>query len=170
MAREGLHVKNTMIMNRISTNMNSTSGLAEFFAGIPSAVLWLAGIIVALTIVSICFKSVRCILFRAGLALLVACGLLAGSYYLFFDRCDTLTTYEDGKSVRLIGVCREVRVSPLGDGRRASFLLRDPSGTSRVVTTSGAPPEGSFLYLKGRKGTFDEDNTFVEIDYQLSPF
>ena len=39
-----------------------------------------------------------------------------------------------------------------------------------VVTTSGAPREGSFLYLLGRKGTFDDDKTFIESDYQFSPF
>ena len=30
--------------------------------------------------------------------------------------------------------------------------------------------EGRFLYLLGRKGTFDDDNTFIESDYQFSPF
>jgi len=149
------------------------SYIAGFFAGIPVTFLWLAGIIVEVLIVSILFKSVRFVVrrvFQVGLTVLLVCGLLVGAYCLFFDRCGALAAYEDGRNVRLFGVCREVRISSEGDGRRASFLLRDPTGASRVVTTTGAPPEGSFLYLLGRKGTFDANNTFVESDYQLSPF
>lgn len=149
------------------------SSVSAFFSSIPAVALWLLGVFVALSIISIFFKSLRrlvCRLMQAGLVVLLLCGILAGSYLLFFDRCDTLVSYDDGSDVRLIGVCREVQISPMGDGHRASFLLRDPTGNLRVVTTSGAPAEGSVIYLRGRKGTFNGDHTFVVSDYRLSPF
>ena len=153
--------------------LDSMSSVSEVFSSIPAVVLWVLGVFVALSIISIFFKSLRRLVYRlaqAGLVVLLLCGILAGSYLLFFDRCDTLVSYDDGSDVRLIGICKEVRISSRGDSRRASFLLRDPTGNLRVVTTSGAPAEGSFIYLRGRKGTFDGDSTFVVSDYQLSPF
>lgn len=155
------------------TIIAALDSMSSVISSLPSVVLWLAGIVLALTIFSIFFKSLRKVVYRlaqAGLIVLFFCGLLVGSYIFFFDRCDTMVSYDDGSSVRLIGICREVEISPRGDGRRASFLLRDPTGNLRVVTTSGAPSEGSVIYLRGRKGTYSGDSAFVVSDYQLSPF
>ena len=160
-------------MNTTSESVNYISGLPEMLGALSVVVLWMLGVFVALAIFSIFFKSFHRIVYRlmqAGLVVLLLCGTLLGAYLFFFDRCGALANYDDGSHARLIGVCREVRISPLGDGRRASFLLRDPTGSLRVVTTSGAPAEGSVVYLRGRKGTFDGNSTFVESDYQLSPF
>ena len=146
---------------------------AAILDNVPEALLWLGGIFIALVVFLAVFRRLPVLvsgLAKTALVILFLCGVVMGSYFLFFDRCEILANYDDGSSVRLIGVCREVRISPEGNGRRASFLLRDPTGVSRVVTTSGAPREGSFLYLLGRKGTFDDDNTFIESDYQFSPF
>lgn len=160
-------------MNTTSESVNYISGLSGALGALSAMALWLLSVFVALVLISIFFKSFRRIVYRlmqAGLVVLLLCGILAGSYLLFFDRCDTLVSYDDGSDVRLIGICKEVRISSRGDSRRASFLLRDPTGNLRVVTTSGAPAEGSFIYLRGRKGTFDGDSTFVVSDYQFSPF
>ena len=146
---------------------------ATILESVPEVIIWLVGVFIALAIISIFFESFRRIVKRflqAGLVILFLCGVLAGTYFLFFDRCETLVNYDDGSDVRLIGICRDVRISPRGNSQRASFLLRDPTGNLRVVTTSGAPAEGSVIYLRGRKGTFDGDSTFVVSDYQFSPF
>ena len=89
--------------------LDSMSSVSEVFSSIPAVVLWVLGVFVALSIISIFFKSLRRLVYRlaqAGLIVLLLCGILAGSYLLFFDRCDTLVSYDDGSDVRLIGVCR----------------------------------------------------------------
>ena len=149
------------------------SSILDALRALPIVFLWLFSLSVALGILAYFFTTVRRVLYRlmqTGLVVLLLFGTIFGTYFLFFDRCETLAGYKDGSDVRLIGVCREVEVSPRGAGRRASFVLRDPTGSLRVVTTTGAPSEGSLVYLRGRKGTFDGTRTFVVTDYRFSPY
>ena len=149
------------------------SSLPAVFESIPTVVLWVAAGLGLLVIGSFFSKIFRSVLYRMAQTCLVVgiiCGILFGAYMLFFDQCKAVEDCADGEKVTLVGVCRDVRISPYGDGRRASFLLRDLSGRLQVVTPSGAPSEGAVAYIKGRKGTFNGNSTFVESDYQLPAF
>jgi len=160
--------------------MNSISEPADYLSwfpwsggNFPGVALWLVAGFVILLICSIFFESLRRGLLRllqVGLILLLLCGAFAGAYLVCFDRCDNLVHYDDGRNVRLLGVCRDVRVSIAGEAKRASFVLRTPTGKMKVVTRAAAPAEGSVIYIRGRKGTFDARKTFVESDYQCSAF
>ncbi len=156
-------------MNAISEPADYLSWIPVFDGNLPAVVLWLVAGFVILLLGSIFFGGLRRLL-QVGLILLILCGAFAGAYLVFFDRCDNLVHYDDGRNVRLLGVCRDVRVSTAGEGRRASFVLRTPTGKMKVVTRAGAPAEGSVIYIRGRKGTFDARRPFVESDYQYSAF
>ncbi len=39
---------------------------------------------------------------QAGQVVLLLFGALFGAYFLFFDRCETLAGYEDGRDVRMV--------------------------------------------------------------------
>jgi hypothetical protein len=149
------------------------SSLPAVFDSIPTVVLWVAAGLGLLVIGSFFSKIFRSVLYRLAQTCLVVgiiCGMLFGAYMLFFDQCKEVEDCVDGEQVTLVGVCRDVRISQQGDGLRASFVLSDLSGKLRVVTISGAPTEGAVACIKGRKGTFNGNTTFVESDYQLSPF
>jgi hypothetical protein len=160
-------------MNAITEPGNFMSWITQMLGSVPSTILWLFAGFVVLAISSIFFQNLRRVLYRlmqAAIVVLFLCVALSGTYLLLFDRCRNLVNYDDGRDVRLLGVCREVQVSPAGEGRRASFVVRTPTGKMKVVTTSGAPAEGTVIYIRGRKGTYGIGRVFVESDYQLSAF
>lgn len=160
-------------MNAITEPVDYLSWIPGVGGNLPAVVLWLVAGFVALVIGSIFFRGLRRVLLRlmqVGLVLLLLCGSFAGAYLVFFDRCDSLVHYGDGHDVRLLGVCEDVRVSVAGEGKRASFVVRTPTGKMKVVTRAGAPAEGAVIYIRGRKGTFEINRTFVESDYQYSVF